>query len=541
MSRAIARAGQASVVLVGALLIWLAFIGLAVDGARLFTARRDLQNVADSAALAGASAIDEAHFRDTAGREVRLDPSSARAAVDRVLQASALPTTTVVDVTVEPDRVVVHIARPVEMTFLRIAGLREERIGASASAAPRPAERDVSRAYGIPRTRLLDQGLATSGRGHCCPWEGPTRMTERLGMKRFLGLFGALALMTGLLVAGAAPAGASPSFQVVWPGHSIQAAIDASGQGGTVVVLHGTYHEHLVITHGVKLIGLGATLAPPSAEQPGDACTGPDPADDGICIAGDFTFDPNTGAVTVNHYVEGVKITGFTITGFAGSGVDQIGGKGSTFVGNVARNNGEYGIAAFSSTGTTELFNTASGSAEAGFYIGDSPQANATLIGNRSSGNLFGFFIRDAEHGTLAVNTRHGQLRRRAVPRRCSGSRRQVFSVVANNLSHNDKACPATEDGPPASGVGVFIFGAHDVSVHGNTILDNQPSGPSLASGGVVVATGLGGTPPQNNRVQGNRIKGNSTDILWDGTGTGNVLKPNACVTSDPAGLCSAH
>ncbi len=45
--------GQASVVLVGALVIGLAFTGLAVDGARLFTARRDLQNVADSAALAG--------------------------------------------------------------------------------------------------------------------------------------------------------------------------------------------------------------------------------------------------------------------------------------------------------------------------------------------------------------------------------------------------------------------------------------------------------------------------------------------------------
>ncbi|MGZ4735986.1 MAG: right-handed parallel beta-helix repeat-containing protein [Acidimicrobiia bacterium] len=359
-------------------------------------------------------------------------------------------------------------------------------------------------------------------------------------MKRFLGLFGALALMTGMLVAGAAPAGASPNFQVVWPGHSIQAAIDASGQGGTVVVLHGTYHEHLVITHGVKLIGLGATLAPPSAEQPGDACTGPDPADDGICIAGDFTVDPDTGAVTVNHYVEGVKITGFTITGFPGSGIDQIGGKGSTFVGNVARNNAEYGIAAFSSTGTTELFNTATGSAEAGFYIGDSPQANATLIANRSTNNLFGFFIRDAEHGTLAVNTATDNCVGALFLADAPGPD-GAFSVVANNFSHNDKACPATEDGPPASGVGVFIFGAHDVSVHGNTILDNQPSGPSLASGGVVVATGLGGTPPQNNRVQGNLIKGNSTDIVWDGTGTGNVLKPNACVTSDPAGLCSAH
>jgi uncharacterized membrane protein len=130
------HSGQASVVLVGALVICLGFTGLAVDGARLFTARRDLQNVADSAALAGASAIDVGHFRATGGSEVRLDPVAARAAVEQLLAASGLPFATQVDVEIEPDRVVVHLSRPVDMTFLRIAGLREEQIGASASASP---------------------------------------------------------------------------------------------------------------------------------------------------------------------------------------------------------------------------------------------------------------------------------------------------------------------------------------------------------------------------------------------------------------------
>jgi uncharacterized membrane protein len=129
-------AGQASVVIVGALLVSLAFAGLAVDGARLFTARRDLQNLADSAALAGASAIDEGHFRATGGAEVRLDPGIARASVDRVLAASGLPIAATVDVTVETDRVFVRIARPVGMTFLRIVGTREQQIGASATASP---------------------------------------------------------------------------------------------------------------------------------------------------------------------------------------------------------------------------------------------------------------------------------------------------------------------------------------------------------------------------------------------------------------------
>jgi hypothetical protein len=128
--------GQASVVIVGALLVALAFVGLAVDGARSFTARRDLQNVADAAALAGASAIDEGHFRATEGAEVRLDPGAARAAIDRVLRASGLPVTARVEVDVEPDRVSVQVERPLEMTFLRIVGTREQEIGASASASP---------------------------------------------------------------------------------------------------------------------------------------------------------------------------------------------------------------------------------------------------------------------------------------------------------------------------------------------------------------------------------------------------------------------
>jgi uncharacterized membrane protein len=128
--------GAASVVIIGALLIGLAFVGLAVDGARMFTARRDLQNVADAAALAGAGEVDEVVYRDTGGDRVVLDATRARAAVDRVLAASGLPAGTAVAVQVEPDRVRVNVERPVPTTFLRIVSLREQRIGASASASP---------------------------------------------------------------------------------------------------------------------------------------------------------------------------------------------------------------------------------------------------------------------------------------------------------------------------------------------------------------------------------------------------------------------
>jgi nitrous oxidase accessory protein NosD len=348
---------------------------------------------------------------------------------------------------------------------------------------------------------------------------------------------GALALTAGALIVGAVPAGASSGTIVVSPGQSIQAAIDHSGPGGTIVVRPGTYHEHLLITKGVNIVAFGATLAPPATDGAPTLCSAPDPEDDGICIAGDITADPNTGAVTVNHYVTGVRITGLTVSGFAGSGVVQFGGQGTRFVANSALDNGEYGIAAFDSTGTTELLNRATNSSEAGFYIGDSPQANATLVGNRSSGNLFGFFIRDAEHGTLAANTSSDNCVGALFLADAPGPD-GAFTVTGNILRHNDKACPASDDGPPASGIGVAILGAHDVKIFGNGILDNQSTGPSIATGGVVVLSGMGGTAPMNNHVQGNFIARNSTDIVWDGTGTGNVLRPNLCRTSNPSGLC---
>ena len=128
--------GQASVLLVGVLLIGLMFVGLAIDGARMFTARRDLQNVADSAALAGASSVDEGAYRASGGGEVRLDAVAARQAVNDVLTQSSLPPSVSVAVAVSADRVEVRVVRPVRPLFLGLVGIGPEVIGAHATAAP---------------------------------------------------------------------------------------------------------------------------------------------------------------------------------------------------------------------------------------------------------------------------------------------------------------------------------------------------------------------------------------------------------------------
>ena len=69
--------GSAVIWMVGLTALLLLFGGLAVDFWRALALQRELAAVADSAALAAASGIDEEHYRDTG--EVLLDSTRATA------------------------------------------------------------------------------------------------------------------------------------------------------------------------------------------------------------------------------------------------------------------------------------------------------------------------------------------------------------------------------------------------------------------------------------------------------------------------------
>ena len=340
----------------------------------------------------------------------------------------------------------------------------------------------------------------------------------------------ALLLMLSV-VAGSAQA----ATKVVGPGDSIQAAVDAASPGDTIVVV-GLHRENVAITtDGITLRGQGAVLEP-AATPTQNACFDPStPADvNGICVLGEINFD--TGEVL--REVRDVTVSGFTIRGFSDSGIVAVGAHDATFKNNVADDNDEYGITAFASTGTRMLFNRSSGGGEAGFYIGDSPNADATLLGNESFDNLFGVLIRNASHGNVVGNSLHGNCDGAVVLADLPGPA-GLFQLSGNRVTDNTKACAAGEDIPfPLSGVGVGLLGATGVTLTGNLITGNVPSADTAFQGGVVVTTGLGGTPPTNNHVHGNTILNNEPDLFWDGSGTGNAFQGNRCQTSSQAGLC---
>lgn len=361
-------------------------------------------------------------------------------------------------------------------------------------------------------------------------------------MKRVLGGTVAVAMLAAAALFGLAMP-ASAAGRIVSPGQSIQAAIDAASPGDTIILKRGTYNENLSITKDkLTIIGNGATLKPPATPGASTLCDAlfadegapPPPASNGVCIAGEI--DPET--FTVTDPVAGTRINGLRVEGFAGSGIVQVGGDGSRFTGNTAVDDEEYGIAAFISTGTWMVANRATGSEEAGFYVGDSPEANAKVLGNEASGNLFGLFVRDAQHVTISGNRFHdncvGVFFLADAPGPAGAS-----TVTGNLLKDNNRLCeiPADEGGGSIGGIGIALSGAHDVRIVGNVITGNTAPAGVEEHAGVGVTAGEAGTVATGNVVKGNVIKNNEPDIFWDEQGT-NTFTSNACATSIPDDLC---
>ncbi len=125
--------GQAIVLIALMLLALVALVGLVVEGGHVFAVRRDLQNVADAAALAAAQQLDLPAYR--ASRQVRLDPEAAerrayQMAHDEVPSAEVSVQSGTISVTVT-------LRKRIPTVFLGTIGVRSITLDASASAVPR--------------------------------------------------------------------------------------------------------------------------------------------------------------------------------------------------------------------------------------------------------------------------------------------------------------------------------------------------------------------------------------------------------------------
>jgi nitrous oxidase accessory protein NosD len=286
----------------------------------------------------------------------------------------------------------------------------------------------------------------------------------------------------------------------VGPGESLQAAVDAAEPGDTIRVT-GRHYENVVIqTNGLTLLGYGAVILPP-ATPTAHACHDPtviDEAVHGICVWGDIDVDSGE----IARYVEDVTVLGFRIRGFAGTGLVAVAAKRATFAGNTIRDNIDSGINTSNSLGTR-------------------------IWGNRSTGNEFGLFSSLAEGTSIVGNTIRGN---------CAGVALLAAAdtlIGANQIARNSRSCPAVDDFPALSGVGVALVSSTGSTVVANGIVHNRATGESAFVGGVVVAQDSSGS-----LVKRNVILRNDPDLSWDETGNGNVFRHNICATSVPSNLC---
>ena len=166
---------------------------------------------------------------------------------------------------------------------------------------------------------------------------------------------------------------------------------------------------------------------------------------------------------------------------------------------------------------------------EAGIYVGDSPNANATVWKNVSYGNVFGLFIRDAAHGKVLNNKTFSNCvgivflntdEADVPPGQTPGPSVDVKDWLAqgNNVTANNKECAGGGEEPPFSGIGIGVVSAIDVRLIDNGVFGNKaagpPAGPFPSAGILIVSDAFQATTGA--KVGFNTAFGNATDLFWD-------------------------
>jgi plastocyanin len=281
------------------------------------------------------------------------------------------------------------------------------------------------------------------------------------------------------------PAGPAGTVRVPQDAGTVQEAVDRAEPGGLVLVAPGVYREAVVVTTPYLTI------------------RGVDR--DRTILDGGFELANGIHVVEADGVaVENLTARRYLLNGFYWTGV--FGYRGSYLT---ASSNGDYGIYAFGSRYGRFEHSYASGSPDAGFYIGGCDPCDAVITDVLAEHNALGYSGTNAGGNLAIVNSEWRENLAGIVPNTLDSQpfAPQGDALIAGNHVHHNNATTvdAKEYGYVPFGMGIVVAGGRDNRVVGNLveaqatygiavipILDRRlwPSGGNLVEGNVVRDSG---------------------------------------------------
>ena len=356
--------------------------------------------------------------------------------------------------------------------------------------------------------------------------------------ERFMRASFFLALPFLALVSGCGGQGGSSAKHIPVT-TTIQAAVDLAEPGDIVDVPAGNYPENVRVSKdNITIVG-----APDAVLDGTTSILG-----QGILVR----------SLTAGVYIRGFKLQGLSVKNYPQNGIRLVRVDGFQISGGTYANNGEYGIFPIRSFHGIIDHNTVTGAEDAGIYVGQDD--HIVVQSNHASECVMGIEIENCTSVTVDSNICSNNqigIEIEVLPGLSQTTTSKV--LVTNNTADSNNAPNPISDPDDIlsffpSGIGIEVWGADNVKVAHNHSQNNNTAGIVVRRLPPVLSDLDPNVEPMPDSVlvTENTLHGNGgspdaklspppgADLLWDGTGTGNVWVSNHYNTSFPLNL-STH
>ncbi|NCY15463.1 MAG: hypothetical protein EBX39_01620, partial [Actinobacteria bacterium] len=241
---------------------------------------------------------------------------------------------------------------------------------------------------------------------------------------------------------------------------SIQAAVDAAAPGDLILVSPGVYNESVnITTAGLTLRGTDRNT---------------------VILDGEFKLENGVRVLGANNVtVQNMTARNYTNNAFFWTGVKGYHGSYLT-----SYRTGNYGIYAFDAVDGQFDHSYASGSPDAGFYIGECFPCNAAILDSISEHNGLGYSGTNSGGNLVIARSEFRFNRAGIVPN--SGSYELCYperdTTVVGNLVHDNSQpdTPAIDVAKLAMGNGIIVPGGYNNLITRNLVWNHERVGIAL-------------------------------------------------------------